>query len=246
MPSLSALELLGTWERGLDQPLIQRALLLLRAAYPQEPEEWLAALRIGQRDAELFALREQLFGAEMACVEVCPQCGQRLDLTLNTAKIRAACAPESETSLSIGKYELEFRCPNSVDLAEALAESTDSNHVTNVRYRLIDRCLLSAELSGTRVDSNQLPDEIIAAVTEQMARADPLADIQLAVACPLCGHHWKAAFDIVSFLWREIESLAARLLRDVHTLASAYGWQEKEILALTPVRRQFYLALLGA
>lgn len=246
MPSLSAPEVLETWERGLDQPLIQRALLLLRAAYPQEPEEWLAALSIGQRDAELFALREQLFGAEMACVEVCPQCGQRLDLTLNTAEIRAACAPESETVLSIGKYELEFRCPNSEDLVAALSESSNNNDMADVRNRLIQRCLLSVEWSGMCVAPHQLPDEVIAAVSEQMAQADPLADIQLAVACLSCGHHWRAAFDIFSFLWREIESLAARLLRDVHTLALAYGWQEKEILALTPVRKQFYLALLGA
>jgi hypothetical protein len=172
MPSLSAPELLGTWERGLDQPLILRALLLLRAAYPQEPEEWLAALSIGQRDAELFALREQLFGAEMACVEVCPQCGQRLDLTLNTAEIRAACAPESETVLSIGKYELEFRCPNSEDLVAALSESSNNNDMADVRNQLIERCLLSAEWSGTRVDPHQLPDEVIAAVSEQMAQAD--------------------------------------------------------------------------
>jgi hypothetical protein len=248
MPALSAPELLGAWERGLDKPLLQRALLLLRAAYPQEPEEWLAALSIGQRDAELFALREQLFGVEMACVEVCPQCGQRLDLTLNAAEIRASCATalESEAALRVGAYELEFRCPNSEDLAAALTESTDRNDVDDVRSRLIERCLLSAKLSGTHIAPTQLPDEIVAAVSEQMARADPLADIQLAVACASCGHHWRAAFDIVSFLWREIESLAARLLRDVHKLASAYGWQEKEILALTPVRRQFYLALLGA
>jgi hypothetical protein len=46
-------------------------------------------------------------------------------------------------------------------------------------------------------------------------------------------------------LWREIESMAGRLLRDVHALASAYGWHEKDILALSPVRRQFYLTLIG-
>jgi hypothetical protein len=78
-----------------------------------------------------------------------------------------------------------------------------------------------------------------------MAKADPLADIQLALSCPFCGLGWKAAFDIVSFLWREIESLAGRLLRDVHTLAFAYGWHERDILALSPMRRQFYLALIG-
>jgi hypothetical protein len=27
----------------------------------------------------------------------------------------------------------------------------------------------------------------------------------------------------------------------VHALASVYGWSEKEILSLSPARRQFYL-----
>jgi hypothetical protein len=53
-------------------------------------------------------------------------------------------------------------------------------------------------------------------------------------------------FDIVTFLWREIENLAGHLLRDVHTLASAYGWRESDILALSAARRDFYLAALGS
>jgi hypothetical protein len=35
-------------------------------------------------------------------------------------------------------------------------------------------------------------------------------------------------------------------LRDVHELASAYGWRESEILALSPQRRQAYLELVRA
>ena len=32
---------------------------------------------------------------------------------------------------------------------------------------------------------------------------------------------------------------------EVHALASAYHWHERDILALSPVRRQAYLELLG-
>ncbi|HEX2516118.1 MAG TPA: phage baseplate protein, partial [Chloroflexota bacterium] len=39
---------------------------------------------------------------------------------------------------------------------------------------------------------------------------------------------------------------ARRLLREVHTLARAYGWREAEILALPGRRRQTYLDLVGA
>ena len=47
--------------------------------------------------------------------------------------------------------------------------------------------------------------------------------------------------DILSFLWAEVDSLAKRLLCDVHILAWAYGWREKDILALSEFRRRYYL-----
>ncbi len=53
-------------------------------------------------------------------------------------------------------------------------------------------------------------------------------------------------FDILSYLWTEIEDWAQRLLVDVHTLAVSYGWSERDILALSPRRRRMYLELLGA
>ena len=57
---------------------------------------------------------------------------------------------------------------------------------------------------------------------------------------------WRAVFDIVTFFWSEIEAWACRILREVHILASAYGWCERDILALTSARRQFYLEMVQA
>jgi hypothetical protein len=90
-----------------------------------------------------------------------------------------------------------------------------------------------------------LPAEVVSGIAESMAQADPLADIQLKIDCPSCRHRWRAAFDIVSFLWTEIEAWAGRMLSEVHTLARAYGWREAEILALSATRRQFYLEMVG-
>jgi hypothetical protein len=242
MRSLSALELLGAWERGLTESLIQRGLGLLSAVYPQVSADLLSGLSIGRRDLELLALREQLFGSEMAGMALCPQCGGRLDMMLNAAEIRSSFAqePEGEMTLSVSGYELRFRLPNGGDLA-AVANWRD---LDEARKRLLGRCVLSAQRDGAYAATDDLPFEVVDAVAEQMARADPLADIHLALSCPLCSHHWQAAFDIVSFLWREIDSLAGRVLREVHMLASVYGWHERDILALSPARRHFYLALL--
>jgi hypothetical protein len=50
----------------------------------------------------------------------------------------------------------------------------------------------------------------------------------------------------MSFFWNEIEAWACRVLHDVHTLAGAYGWSEREVLRLSPTRRQMYLEMVSA
>ena len=85
--------------------------------------------------------------------------------------------------------------------------------------------------------------EEITALADSMAAADPQANIDIGMTCAGCDHHWACAFDIASFLWREIDAWARRTLRDVHTLARAYAWSEQDILALSPTRRQVYLEL---
>jgi hypothetical protein len=92
---------------------------------------------------------------------------------------------------------------------------------------------------------DQLPQDVMQELVDEMARADPLADIQFMLACPFCGRKWQAVFDIVSVLWSEIDTWAHRTLRDVHTLALSYGWSESDILALSPSRRQIYLDMVG-
>ena len=89
-------------------------------------------------------------------------------------------------------------------------------------------------------------EEDLDAIGDQMALADPLGEIMLHFDCPECGKSFDDSLDLPTFLRAEIEGRAKRLLREVHTLASAYGWSEAEILSLNPARRQFYLAMVRA
>jgi len=66
------------------------------------------------------------------------------------------------------------------------------------------------------------------------------------------SHRWcpgadrfDAGFDIGSFLWAELDAWAARILGEVHELASVYGWSEHDILEMSAVRRQAYLHLIA-
>ena len=244
MRNLLAQELLEVWERGVAQAPAVRALSLLAAACPELTFDQIATLSIGQRDACLLALREELFGPELQSVVNCPGCNERLELSLSTTELRSGSEPElqaGEVSLSVGGYSLRLRPPNSRDvlLAGSLVDPAGR------RDQLLKCCLLSAESNGVPVEVDHLSPEVAEAVGQELAEADPLADIRMKMLCPSCGHAWRAAFDIVEFLWAEVEAWAGRILNDVHTLASAYGWCERDILALSPTRRQFYLDMVG-
>jgi hypothetical protein len=228
MRALSATELLTVWERGMSQPPVRRALTLLAAACPEASSDSLAALTIGQRDERLLTLREIMFGSELTGLTDCPECGNKIELSFNCSDIRPATETELPTELALQSNgrEVRFRLPTSADLLA----------VDNPK-QLLERCLLGG---------SHLTEDLLPAVCEKMSNADPMAEIHLALNCPSCGDKWVAPFDIVAFLWREISAAARRLLREVHTLAAAYGWTETEILALSPARRGVYLEIVSA
>ncbi len=76
-----------------------------------------------------------------------------------------------------------------------------------------------------------------------IAEHDPQAELLLDLQCPACGARWQLVLDIVAFLWEELCSSAAGLLGEVDTLARAYAWSEREILALSPTRRRLYVEM---
>ncbi len=243
MHALSIPELFAVWERGQSEPPYYRALLLLSAACPEQSPDELAKISIGRRDARLLTLREWTFGPELTSLTACPACGVRLEFTLNVADIRVP-SPESinpQLHLALDDYRIDFRLPNTSDLLE-VGPSPDLEHMQRA---LIERCVCDVRWQDEKITAEHLPPRLFEALSAQMAEADPQADTQLALSCPACDHRWQALFDIVSFFWSEIHAWAARILREVHLLASAYGWREADILAMSPLRRRIYLGMVG-
>src|SRR5438067_5829043 len=107
MRSLSAIELLDVWERGLNQSLAGRALTLLAAGWPEMEPQALASLSIGERDARLLTLREWTFGSKLASRVVCSSCSESLEVNFETASLRVqseATRAEPILSLCIAEY----------------------------------------------------------------------------------------------------------------------------------------------
>ncbi len=247
MSSLSGQELLHIWEVAQHQHPVSQALTILAAAEPEVNQDELLALSIGQRDARLLTARQATFGSQLVGYAECIACQERLEFTLDVADIRIT--PESANNgatvnqvyeANIEGYELHFRLPNSLDFAQ-IAHCRD---ILFARTLLLQQCIVEASLDGQEVTLANLPETVLTALADLMEKHDPQADIQLNLSCPGCGRSWPMTFDIASFFWAEICVQAKRLLREVHTLARAYGWREMDILSMSPARRQFYLEMV--
>lgn len=242
MRSLSAQNMIEIWETGQRQHPIDRAMTLLSFAYPDKSVDELASLSIGQRDTSLLTLREITLGNKMESYAECPKCGERLEFTVNVTDIRITepiLAINQEYLLTSGDLKLRFRLPNSKDLADVVGYQD----VNKARYLIGQRCVLEVHRDGVALDNKELSADLMTVLAQQMAECDPQAEILLNLTCPACNHDWQILFDIVAFFWSEISVQAKRLLHEVHTLARFYGWREADILAMSAVRRQFYLDL---
>jgi hypothetical protein len=235
---------MAVWERGLAARPCERALAILSAACPEFPPSALARVSIGRRDAGLLTLRGWAFGPDLAVLADCPRCHQPLETLLHIDDLRMPADETGEEevgSVTSGHYAVSFRPPNTSDLLACAGADAAA-----ARRRLFASCITGALRDAEPVRAEDLPAEIVREVVERIAAIDPQADSRINLVCPECQHSWSEVFDIASFFWAEIDAWARRLLRDVNVLARAYGWREHDILALSPTRRQIYLAMAQA
>ena len=237
MLPLRAPDVLALWEQGRARHAIDRGLLLFAAARPELPADRLADLPLGQRNAALLRLRRCTFGPEIRAYVDCPGCGERMELAL---QVDMFLPPETLAQIG-GELEADgfrFRLPTSRDLAALLDHSEADAAATH----LLERCCVVRPDGAAASSLHGLLEKIEAG----LEALDPSADIELSVVCGSCEHAWSAPFDIAAVLWDEVEARARALLGAVHTLARAYGWSERDVLALGEQRRSAYLDMVTA
>jgi hypothetical protein len=231
MRSLSSAGVLELWERGVTLHPIDRGLLALGLADPAAAAaspDW----PLGRRNQALLDLHASWFGPALHGWTSCPACGEKVEFELDARELASvAGGSPAEDTVTIG--DQAFRLPTTRDLARVVAAGDAAS-------ALLERCRIGGQ------DAAEWTGELMDAIGERLAAADPLADTRLALDCPSCQHAWEAGFDVGRFLWAEVEALAKRVLWDVHALASAYGWSEPVTLALSPARRAMYLQLVHA
>jgi len=243
MRPVTTAELLNTWEQCARRTLPEKALLLLDAACADGEPEDPALLNIGERDAKLLQLREWMFGQQLVNIADCPNCSERIEWINNVADLRYLSENKSTSAtfnMKVENYNIQFRLPNSYDLLKA----SSLDYRADPKKLLAD-CIIDVQRNERACHADELPAQVMDVLDERMAIEDPQANIMMNLSCPACSHFWEAQFDIVSYLWTEIDGWAKHILHDVAVLAAAFGWSESQILNLSPQKRQHYIDIIN-
>lgn len=238
MKALSPYDILTLWEEGHGRVPFEKALLLARWARPDTSPDKLADVPVAERDLMLLDLRERTLGPWLNAFAACPACGQELEFTLEIPEVRERVSqPVTPQEAAIGEFTFRLRRPSTSDLAGIGLEREPAA----ARVALAARCIVEATRDGMAVDTRDIPKRILSRLADYLDELEDPAEILISMTCPACSHSWRAGFDIASYFYTELTVLARRLLEEVHVLASTYGWSERDILAMSPARRQFYL-----
>ena len=233
--------LFALWERGLAHVPSARGEAMLE----QLDADQGAAATIGARNRRLIDLHARLFGDELELISHCPGCNAAVQFASRCRALTGDLPVKGDGvtgRVELMGYQVEFRLPTRSDVA--MAASGDDEEA--FARRLLDRCVVTARHGGSAVSGRDLPDVVIDAVSRRMETLDPAALLTFALECPECSRRWIAPLDVDHLLWTKVQAATERLLLDIDALARVYGWTEREVLALNPIRRAAYVQLAGA
>ena len=242
MQPLSAHDVLEVWERSAGRSAADRALLPLVYAGAAS-REYLAQLPLGRRDAMLLVLYRETFGSGLDLAADCPHCGERLELALTVDDVLAPSLPAADEvyELASGELTVTFRLPSSADFEAA----TRRRGPSAARAALVERCVVKAKRAGKEIGAGELTEDELARLAAAMAEEDPQAEVLLELGCPACAQHTELVVDVIECFWHQLTRATRRLLREVHSLARAYGWDEADVLTMSARRRRLYMEMLG-
>lgn len=252
-------DILALYERCRRYPALQRAVVLLdyarlEAAVAGAAATWpvdLQDLSLGQLNVGLLRLYGGLFSPQLHCQVRCPACRQEFEFELPIDALvpegSPAAAPWSERfGFADGELELRLRPLTAADFAAIAAVTEPELASTLLAERLITGLRWHGSEPAPRLTGphGRLLADLVARISESLAQQDPLAELSLSLSCLSCGTEFSAPLSPADFLWAELAAQARQISYQVHTLASAYGWSEGEILSLGEARRQTYMEWL--
>lgn len=222
--------LLELWERGAGVHPTARGCALAAWGAGATVEE-VAGRPLGALHALLLDVWRALTSAPIEAVADCPGCRQTCELRVDADMLAVRAPQTAREVVDDGGDAVVPRLPTTADV-DAVAGLA----LRDARRELVRRAIGVSDASP----------RVQAAVATALEEADPGASCWLDLTCPSCGHAWQEPLELATFLWQEVEGRARSLLADVADLAAAFGWTERDVLALPPARRDAYLELAGS
>jgi len=243
MRQLSGELLLTALDLGAQDTYLGRILTMLALAHPETSREQIAAWSLQDIIIELLTLRAISFGPELAGYVACPACGARLEFTLPIPPVVESLHKSKSTiqRCAIGETNFTMRAVTAADLFSV----NTIPDLPSARKRLLASCIRETNDEGTDKEiyaELERPDFMRLALRtfEQLQSS---SEISIDLQCAECSRAHAIDLDLGRFVWTEVRHAASRLMREVHELASAYGWQEASILAMSSNRRNAYLEM---
>lgn len=243
MRQLTSADILRVWEFGQGKSLVEQAIIALAPAFPKFSRTQLYQLPIGNRDLRLLSLRRALAGERLSGKSMCPECDAELQFALDISQLTMGDYRHQRPEVyreTFDDYTITFRPLNSRDQL-AVSQIYNVDDAAQVMRR---SCIVKASHAHNEVPVEALSETLLDAVGERVIELDPQVETRFSLTCAVCDTKFSAVFEAVEFVWCEIVALAANTLEEVVLLARAFGWSERDILQMTPRRRQRYLDMV--
>jgi hypothetical protein len=231
--------LLRAWEAGGSVSPAARGAVLCDAAGMTPTLDAALDLSLDELASALARMYRSEFGTTAQGLLTCDSCGDVLDVEVPLGLLADAPASERETVLTTPSGRVvRLRVPTTRDVLEA-SERDD------LLAALVERCVADAATAvPTTTLQEPLEDADLTAVDSRLQTLAGAAAVTVSATCPSCGAVLSAPVDVADFVWERVQQHAPALLADIADLARTFGWTEDEILALSPLRRSAYLAMV--
>jgi len=239
-------EITGRVEHGVRGTSVLDAIELLDAVLVPLPGEAIrpgeaADLAAPDRDRLLAAVYTGTYGPRVASTVACETCASPFDLEFSIEdfqrQLESGSGAAGVTPADDGTYATpsgaRFRFPT----------GSDEMAVAGLPVTEAATALMRAAIADTTALPESAVDELAAEVQAGMNDVAPLLQAELGAVCPECDAHQEIWFDIQHYLLSSLISEQPRLDREIHALATAYGWGLNEILDLPRSRRRALVAV---
>jgi hypothetical protein len=195
------------------------------------------ALSVPDRRFLMIQLARALGLAFAWSTHACAACGAHFDFPLDLAELPVTTAGEHYpvTVVTTDRGRLELRVPTGADQIRLAAVEDDGEAA-----QLLARLCLSPCAPAEDAAVGALSAADLAAVDAALEELAPKLPWAVEAPCPECRFANVVPIDAAAWLDRLADGPTA----DVHEIAVAYGWSERDILALTRAQRLKYLALI--